>query len=101
MRSGRNDLGESKLGGRNIKEYLHPRNHGPARSRNSWDKTREADPVFAWGRPMTSWKKQVEHTVYRRGTGASIRGKMLRDNVGKLPWAAGTAYNLQGPFERG
>src|SRR5258708_24127092 len=28
MRSGRNDLGggESKLGGRNIKEYLHPRN---------------------------------------------------------------------------
>ena len=25
--------GESKLGGRNIKEYLHPRNAGPARSR--------------------------------------------------------------------
>src|ERR1700752_3921071 len=50
--------GGSKLGGRNIKEYLHPRNHGPARSRNSWDKTREADPVIAWGMPMTSGKKQ-------------------------------------------
>lgn len=23
------------------------------------NKTREADPFFAWGRPMTSWKKQV------------------------------------------
>src|SRR5260370_3790058 len=51
--------GESKLGGRNIKKYLQPRNDVPARSRNSRDKTREADPFFAWGRPMTSWKKQV------------------------------------------
>ena len=40
--------GESKLGGRNIKEYLQPRNNRPARSRNSWDKMREADPLFAW-----------------------------------------------------
>jgi len=34
--------------------------------------------------------------MYRRGTGSSIQGKILRDNVGKLPWAAGTAYNLPG-----
>src|SRR5215831_2500382 len=33
--SGRDDLGVSKLGGRNIMEYLHPRKHGPARSRDS------------------------------------------------------------------
>src|SRR6267143_1890866 len=39
--------GESKLGGRNIKKYLQPRNDVPARSRNSRDKTREADPFFA------------------------------------------------------
>ena len=25
----------------------------------SQDKTREADPLFAWGRPMTPWKKQA------------------------------------------
>src|ERR1700732_1948360 len=39
--------------------------------------------------------------VYRRGRGSSIQGKILRDNVGKLPGAAGTAYNLPGLFERG
>jgi len=33
--------------------------------------------------------------------GSSIQGKILRDNVGKLPGAAGTAYNLPGLFERG
>ena len=38
---------------------------------------------------------------YRRGRGSSIQGKILRDNVGKLPWTAGTAYNLQRLFERG
>ena len=37
----------------------------------------------------------------RRGTGSSIQGKIFRDNVGKLPWAAGAEYNLQGLFERG
>jgi hypothetical protein len=31
----------------------------------------------------------------RRGRGSSIQGKTFRDRVGKLPWAAGTAYNLQ------
>ena len=30
--------------------------------------------------------------MYRRGRGSSIQRKILRDNVGKLPWAAGTAY---------
>jgi hypothetical protein len=39
--------------------------------------------------------------VYRRGRGSSIQGKTFRDSVGKLPWAAGTAYNLQRLLERG
>ena len=49
--------------------------------------TREADSPFAWGKPMTSWKKQVraEHAIYRRGTGSSIQGKILRDDVGEAP----------------
>src|SRR5262245_56000332 len=33
--------------------------------------------------------------------GSSIQGKILRHNVGKLPWAAGTGYNLQGLSKRG
>ena len=37
----------------------------------------------------------------RRDTGSSIQGKIFRDNVGKLPWAAGTEYNLQRLSERG
>jgi len=35
------------------------------------------------------------------GTGSSIQGKIFRDNVGKLPWAAGAEYDLQRLFERG
>jgi hypothetical protein len=51
--------GESKLGGRNIKEYLHPRNTDLREVVIRGQNTREADPFFPWGRPMTSWKKQV------------------------------------------
>jgi hypothetical protein len=57
-------------------------------------KTREADPFFAWGRPMTSWKKQVRAKGVPPGYGIQHprkEGKILRDNVGKLPGAAGTA----------
>jgi hypothetical protein len=100
-RSGRNDLGESKLGGRNIKEYLHPRNTDLREVVIRGDKTREADPFFAWGRPMISWKKQVRAHGVPPGYGIQHPGKILRDNVGKLPGAAGTAYNLPGLFERG
>jgi hypothetical protein len=39
--------------------------------------------------------------VYRRGRGSSIQEQTVGDNVGKLPWAAGTGYNLQGLFKRG
>src|SRR3979411_3338242 len=59
MRSGRNDLGGEQTWRPEHQGISASSKHGPARSRNSWDKTREADPFFAWGRPMTSWKKQV------------------------------------------
>ena len=39
--------------------------------------------------------------MYRRGRGSSIQEQTVGDNVGKLPWAAGTGYNLQGLSKRG
>jgi hypothetical protein len=70
----------------------------PARSRNSRDKCgkpthvslRKADDTVEATGESTRW--------YRRGRGSSIQGKIFRDSVGKLPWAAGTAYNLQRLF---
>jgi hypothetical protein len=37
----------------------------------------------------------------RRGRGPSIRGKIRRDNVGKILWAAGAGSNLPRLLERG
>ena len=42
-----------------------------------------------------TWKKQVSAHGEPPGYGIQHPRKLLRDNVGKLPWAAGTAYNLQ------
>ena len=39
--------------------------------------------------------------MYRRGRGSSIQEQTVGNNVGKLPWAAGTGYNLQGLSKRG
>ena len=39
--------------------------------------------------------------MYRRGRGSSIQEQTVGDNVGKLPWAAGTGYNLQGLSKQG
>ena len=39
--------------------------------------------------------------MYRRGRGSSIQEQTVGDNVGKLPWAAGTGNNLQGLSKRG
>jgi hypothetical protein len=38
---------------------------------------------------------------HRRGRGSSIQEQTVGDNVGKLPWAAGTGNNLQGLSKRG
>ena len=93
--------GASKLGGRNITKYLRPRKSGPARSRHSRDRcgkpthfpVGKADDTVEATRESTRW--------YRRGRGSSIQGQTVGDNVGKLPWAAGTGNNLQGLSERG
>jgi len=50
---------------------------------------------------MTLWKKQVSARSGTAGCGIQHLGKILRDNVGKLPRAAGSGYNLRGLFERG
>src|SRR3979490_2467582 len=100
MRSGRNDLGGEQTWRPEHQGISASSKHGPARSRNSWDKTREADPFFAWGRPMTSWKKQVRAHGVPPGYGIQHPRKDSQRYVGKLPGAAGTAYNLPGLFER-
>jgi hypothetical protein len=92
--------GASKLGGLNIKEYLQPRNvpreksysRNEAGSRPSYvlgkaDDTEEETGV------CTSWD--------RRGMGSDIRGKICRDNVGKVPMAAGAGSNLRRLLARG
>src|SRR5215510_430219 len=62
---------------------------------------RQADPISSWGRPMTPWKKQVGAHGVPPGYGVQHPRKDSQNNVGKLPWAAGTGYNLQGLSERG
>src|SRR5262249_23703866 len=92
--------GASKLGGRNITEYLQPRNATP-REVVIRGQTREADLFSTWGRPMTLWKQQARAHGVPPGYGVQHPGTDSRNNVGKLPWSAGTGYNLQGLSERG
>ena len=44
---------------------------------------------------MTSWKKQVRAHGVPPGYGIQHPREILRDNVGKLPWAAGTGTTCQ------
>src|SRR5215831_12330741 len=93
--------GASKLGGRNITKYLRPRNPPPARSRFKRDRCGKPTH-FPLGKADDTVEETGESTRwYRRGRGSSIQGKTVGDNVGKLPWAAGTGYNLQGLSKRG
>ena len=92
--------GASKLGGRNITEYLQPRKRG---LREVVIRRTDAGsrPVNHLGKAVDTVEETGASTRwYRRGRGSSIQGKILGDNVGKLPWAAGTGYNLQGLSER-
>jgi hypothetical protein len=93
--------GASKLGGRNITKYLHPRKHAAARNRYSQMRRGKPTHILPWGRPMTPWKKQVQAHGVPPGYGVQHPRNDSQNNVGKLPWAAGTGYNLQGLSERG
>src|SRR5262245_22803246 len=57
--------------------------------------TREADPFYSRERPTTQGKKGKRTMRYRRVRGPSIPGRIRRDNVGKMPLAAGSGHNLQ------
>ena len=58
-------------------------------------------PMSLWGRPMTPWKEQVQAHGVPPGHGIQHPRKGSQNNVGKLPWAAGTGNNLQGLSKRG
>src|SRR5215813_15367088 len=88
MRSGRDDLGGSKIGGRNITEYLQPRN--TAREKSSCGAKREADPIFPGRRPMTQRKKQVSA---RRGT-AGVRDPASKERFSEI--TSGSSRGQQG-----
>jgi hypothetical protein len=93
--------GASKLGGPNIKKCLQPRKLSPPRNRFG-GKKREADRLDIWGRPMTPEEETGKSTLgTRRGRGPSIQGKIRRDNVGKIPLAAGAGSNRGRLLERG
>src|SRR5215470_11537004 len=84
--------GASKLGGRNITEYLQPRKRACEKSLFA-GQTREADPCL--------FGERCKHTVYRRGTGSSIQGKVLRITSGSCRGQQWTGNNLQGLSKRG
>jgi len=84
-----------------LRNICSPRKHGPARSRDSRMEA-GSRPHLRWGKADDTGEETGKRTRWdRRGTGSSIQGKIFRDNVGKLPWAAGAEYDLQGLFERG
>ncbi len=90
----------SKLGGLNIKECLQPRKD-PREKLCSRIKAGSRPYAFQ-GKADDTGEETGKRTPWdRRGMGPSIRGKIRRDNVGKIPWAAGAGRNLQRVLERG
>jgi hypothetical protein len=101
MRSGRNDLGGEQTRRPERKEMFAASKITPARSRDSRDEAGSRPTPFL-GKADDTEEETGRCTPWdRRGMGPSIRGRIRRDNVGKLPWAAGAEYNLQRLFERG
>ena len=57
---------------------------------------READPVYARGKADDVGEETGKSTLrYRRGKGPGIQRRIRRDNIGKIPLAAGAGNNLQ------
>jgi hypothetical protein len=92
--------GASKLGGRNVTKYLQPRKSPRTKSFQAGSCGKPTHFSLGEGR-WHRGRNRREHTVYRRGRGSSIQEQTVGDNVGKLPWAAGTGNNLQGLSKRG
>src|SRR6516165_8666510 len=74
--------GGSKLGGRNITKYLHPRKRSAARNRYSQMRRGKPTHILPWGRPMTPWKKQVRAHGVPPGYGVQHPRNDSQDNVG-------------------
>jgi len=81
------------MGGLNIKEYLQPRKtlRGKSCSRNEAG----SRPKISLGKAADADEETGKRSLWdRRGTGSGMQGKILRDNVGKNPLAAGAGSNL-------
>jgi hypothetical protein len=100
-RSGGNDLGGEQTWGVNIKEWLQSRKRDPSRNRLDGEK-READLDSVRGKADDAEEETGMCTPRnRRGQGPRHPGRIHRDNVGKVPPAAGAGSNLQRLLERG
>ena len=101
MRSGRDDLGGEQTWRPEHYEISAASKHGPASCRESRSEA-GSRPHLRWGKADDTGEETGTSTRWdRRGRGSSIQGQTVGDNVGKLPWAAGTGNNLQGLSKRG
>src|ERR1035438_4697862 len=95
MRSGRNDLGGEQTRRLEHKEMSAATKNASARSRIS-RVVAGSRPTPLLGKADDAEEETGKSTSrYRRARGPGIRGKICRDNVGKIPLAAGTGSNLQ------
>jgi hypothetical protein len=85
----------------NLKEWLQSRKRDPSRNRFDGEK-READLDSVRGKADDAEEETGRCTPRnRRGRGPGTQGRIHRDNVGKVPPAAGAGSNLQRLHERG
>ena len=101
FRSGRDDLGGKQTWRPEHNEISATSKLFPARSRFKRDNCGKPTHFSIGEGRWHRGRNRREHTVYRRGRGSSIQEQTVGDNVGKLPWAAGTGYNLQGLSKQG
>src|SRR5215467_10449954 len=81
--------GASKLAGRNITKYLHPRKL-PCEKVVIRGAHAGSRPTFSWGRPMTLWKKQVR----AHGGTAGVGDLASKERLSEL--TSGSSHGLQG-----
>jgi hypothetical protein len=100
MRSGRNDLGGQQTGRPEHNEMSAAPKFSPAGNR--WRGHAGSRPILFLGKADDAGEETGKCTMrYRRGRGPSIPGRIRRDNVGKIPLAAGSGHNLQRLLKRG
>jgi hypothetical protein len=89
----------SKLGGLNIKKCLQPRKTLRGKSCSRVEAGSRPTPLL--GKADDTEEETGRRTPWdRRGKGPGIRGRIRRDNVGKIPLAAGAGSDLQRLLKR-